>query len=158
MAVLIISFAATSLDTACRIQRYIIGEVGDAVGVPALKNRFLASFIAVASAFALMISSDGGKGGLKIWPLFGATNQMLAALTLILISLYLIKKKRNAWPFIIPTIFISIITTGGLVLNITRFLSAQNFFLATLAIFLFLTQCWILVESFLILKNKGRTV
>ncbi len=158
MAVLIISFAATSLDTACRIQRYIIGEVGDAVGVPALKNRFLASFIAVASAFALMISSDGGKGGLKIWPLFGATNQMLAALTLILISLYLIKKKRNAWPFIIPTIFISIITTGGLVLNITRFLSAQNIFLATLAIFLFLTQCWILVESFLILKNKGRTV
>jgi carbon starvation protein len=158
MAVLIISFAATSLDTACRIQRYIIGEVGEAVGLPALKNRFLASFIAVASAFALMISSDGGKGGLKIWPLFGATNQMLAALTLILISLYLIKKKRNAWPFIIPTIFISIITTGGLVLNITRFLSAQNIFLAALAIFLFLTQCWILVESFLILKNKGRTV
>ncbi|MCF8059780.1 MAG: carbon starvation protein A [Bacteriovoracaceae bacterium] len=157
MAVLIISFAATSLDTACRIQRYIIGEVGDAIGVKSLKNKYFGSFIAVASAFALMISSDGGKGGLKIWPLFGATNQMLAALTLILISLYLIRKKRNAWPFIIPSIIICFITTIGLILNISRFFSSGNIFLTTLASLLFLSQCWILVEAYLLLRNKGRT-
>ena len=87
MAVMIISFAATSLDTACRIQRYIIGEFGVTLKMKTLENRYVGSFIAVASAFLLMITSDGGKGGLAIWPLFGATNQMLAGLTLILICL-----------------------------------------------------------------------
>ena len=153
MAVLIISFAATSLDTACRIQRYIIGEVGEAMGIKALKNRYTASFIAVGSAFLLMISSDGGKGGLKIWPLFGATNQMLAALTLILVALYLLKKKRKALPYIIPAVFILVITTGGLILNISRFYQQNNIFLTTLAGILFTAQMWIFVEAILLVKK-----
>ena len=58
VAVLIISFAATSLDTACRIQRYIIGEFGESLKIPYSNNRYLSSAIAIGSAFLLMLSSD----------------------------------------------------------------------------------------------------
>lgn len=154
MAVLIISFAATSLDTACRIQRYIIGEVGDAFEIPVLKNRYLSSFIAVLSAFLLMISSDGGKGGLKIWPLFGATNQMLAALTLLLVTIYLMKQKRKAINFLIPTLIVFVITTAGLVLNINLFREKQNTFLMVLATVLLVSQLFIMGEGLLLIKKN----
>lgn len=148
MAVLIISFAATSLDTACRIQRYIIGEMGQTLKIKTLENRYVGSGIAVLSAFLLMISSDGGKGGLIIWPLFGATNQMLAALTLILISTYLWRyKKKVSLHYILPTIFVLIITTIGLFMNIKLFYSKGNTFLTVLGAFLLIAQGWIVFES-----------
>ena len=70
IAVLIISFAATSLDTASRIQRYIISEIGEATKIKPLENRYVASAIAISSAYFLMMSGDGGKGGLKLWHSF----------------------------------------------------------------------------------------
>lgn len=154
IAVMIISFAATSLDTACRIQRYIIGELGDAFQVKPLKNRFVGSGIAVVSAFALMMSADGGKGGLLIWPLFGATNQMLAGLTLTVITVYLLKKNKNSLPYLLPAIFVLIITSVGLFFNIKNFLRAENYFLMTLGCVLLACQMWIIIESFLALKSN----
>jgi len=155
MAVLIISFAATSLDTACRIQRYIIAEMGETLKIKGLKNRYVGSSIAVGSAFLLMISSDGGKGGLILWPLFGATNQMLAALTLMLIAAYLWRvKKKVSLSFILPAIFVLIITTIGLVMNIKLFFLKGNFFLTTLAVVLLLAQAWIVFEAVLLFRRE----
>ncbi len=156
MAVMVISFAATSLDTACRIQRYIIGEFGVTLKIKTLENRFVGSFLAVFTAFLLMISSDGGKGGLSIWPLFGATNQMLAALTLILISLYLLKNKKNILPYLIPAIFLILITSVGLVFNITIFMGQENIFLVSLSIILTIIQMWIMVEAMGLFRAKKK--
>jgi carbon starvation protein len=153
IAVMIISFAATSLDTACRIQRYIIGELGDAFEVKPLKNRFVGSGIAVVSAFALMMSADGGKGGLLIWPLFGATNQMLAGLTLTVISVFLMKLKRNALPYLIPAVFVLFITSVGLFYNIKNFLSQENYMLMSLGALLLACQVWVIFESFAAIKK-----
>lgn len=134
IAVLIISFAATSLDTACRIQRYIVAELADYVKIPMLKNRFIGSGVAVGSAFILMLSSNGGKGGLSLWPLFGATNQMLASLTLVLITLYLIKNKKRFINFLIPALFILMITFIGLSYNIYNLYLSNKIFLMILSI------------------------
>jgi carbon starvation protein len=153
IAVLIISFAATSLDTACRIQRYIIQELGGAMKIPILKNRFVGSGIAVTSAFLLMLTNSNGKGGLHLWPLFGATNQMLAALTLIVITFYLYKNKKNTLPFIIPAIFLLIITTIGLFLNIESFISTGNIMLTSIGVILLLIQLWIIGETIIIRKK-----
>jgi carbon starvation protein len=147
IAVLIISFAATSLDTACRIQRYIVGEFGKSMNVPVLENRFIGSGIAVGTAFLLMLTSEGGKGGLHLWPLFGATNQMLAGLTLIVITVFLIKKRKNFWPYLIPAIFVILMTALGLSMNIKIYYSQKNWFLITLGIILFAAQIWVFVES-----------
>jgi len=153
IAVLIISFAATSLDTACRIQRYIVGEFGKTLKIKSLENKYVGSFIAVFSAFLLMVSSDGGKGGLKIWPLFGATNQMLAALSLILISVFLIKHNKKFLNFLLPAIFIIIITFTGLIFNIYNFNKTSNTSLTLLASCLLLAEVWIIIEAFIFIKN-----
>ena len=147
IAVLIISFAATSLDTACRIQRYIISEIGESFSISFLKNRFSSSAIAVISAFFLMISGDGGKGGLKLWPLFGAANQMLASLSLLVLSVYLIRAKKNAKVFLIPALIIIIITTLALILNLINFYQGNNYFLAVLAVILIGIEILVVVEG-----------
>jgi carbon starvation protein len=154
IAVLIISFAATSLDTACRIQRYVIAEIGTSFNIAVLKNRFIGSAIAVTSAFVLMISADGGKGGLKIWPLFGATNQMLSGLTLIVITLYLINNKRPYKAYLIPAIIILTLTAIALFFNIQFFANNEQYFLLGLGVILFICQLWIIAESFLALKRR----
>ena len=152
IAVLIISFAATSLDTACRIQRYIVAEFADYLKIPILKNRFVGSGFAVGSAFLLMLSSNGGKGGLSLWPLFGATNQMLAALTLILITLYLIKNKKRYMNFLLPALFILTITTIGLSHNIYQLFMKKSYLLILLSVLLLAAQFWVIVESFMAIR------
>lgn len=149
IAVLIISFAATSLDTACRIQRYIIGEFGASLKIKPLQNKFVGSSIAVGSAFLLMLANEGGKGGLYLWPLFGATNQMLAGLSLILITVYLIKNKRNHLPFMIPAALVILITSLGLSLNIKIYVDAKNWFLTSIGVILFISQIWVITEAIL---------
>ena len=153
IAVLIISFAATSLDTACRIQRYIIGEFGKTLRVPALENRYVGSGLAVVSAFLLMLTSDGGKGGLYLWPLFGATNQMLAGLTLILITTFLIQKGRNFWPYLLPAIFVILMTGIALSFNIKIYVENQNWFLTSLGVILFMAQIWVIAESMIAIRK-----
>lgn len=157
IAVLIISFAATSLDTACRIQRYVIGELGESFKIKIFHNRYLSGLMATGSAFLLMISANGGKGGLLLWPLFGATNQMLAALTLTIISYYLIKNKRNALPYIIPTILILFVTSTGLIFNILSYIKVSNWFLTILGGILLAAQLWIVFESISSLIRIKRT-
>lgn len=153
IAVMIISFAATSLDTACRIQRYIVAELGEAFEMKPLQNRFTGSGIAVISAFLLMMSADGGKGGLLIWPLFGATNQMLAGLTLTVIAVYLLKQKKNALPYLIPSVFVLFITSIGLFFNIKNFLNSQKYLLMSLGCLLLACQMWIIFESIQVLRK-----
>ena len=105
IGVLIISFAATSMDTAARIQRYIIAELGETFNLPLLKNRFIGALLAISSVMILVLSGSGGKGGLALWPLFGATNQMLAGLSLIVVGVYLKKNKKKNAAFLFPRIF-----------------------------------------------------
>jgi carbon starvation protein len=156
IAVLIISFAATSLDTACRIQRYIIAEFAKTLKLPALENRFTGAGLAVLSAFLLMVTSEGGKGGLHLWPLFGATNQMLAGLTLILVSVFLIQKRRNFWPYLIPAFFVIIITGIALSINIKIYVEKRNWFLTILGVTLFCAQIWVIVESVLAIRKARK--
>lgn len=152
MAVLIISFAATSLDTAIRIQRYIVSEIGKNLKIKALENRYVSSGVAVTTAMALILLKSGGKGGLFIWPLFGATNQMLAALTLVLITVYLKKQNKPSIYFLLPAIFITTMTGIGLYYNITIYIQQQNWMLLGMGLVLALAQIWIIIEGFIAVK------
>jgi len=123
MGVLVASFAGTTLDTACRLQRYVIQELGRTVspnegGVFAwLKNKHGATIFAVCIAGAMAAVppsgsewtlANAGKGGLILWPLFGATNQLLAGLSFMVITFYLWRRGKPVWFLVIPMIFMLI--------------------------------------------------
>ncbi len=88
LATMVVLFAGTTMDSGVRLQRYIIQEWGDIYNIPLLKKGILATLLAVTCCLLLAFGAGGasGSGGLIIWPLFGSTNQILAGLTLLVIS------------------------------------------------------------------------
>ncbi|MEM7645560.1 MAG: carbon starvation protein A [Pseudomonadota bacterium] len=155
MSVLIISFAATSLDTATRIQRYVISEVGEITNQKFLTSPWISAGLAVLSALFLMFIQSGGKGGLVLWPLFGATNQMLASLTLMLICVYLIKRGKKVINYFIPFVFVYIMTFLGLLFNCVHFLfHKKSLLLLALSLVLLVIQILIAYEAKKSLRNS----
>ena len=153
MAVLVISFAATTLDTATRIQRFILKEFGLAMKIKPLTNRYVATVIAIVPAILLAFwnISDPGSGatrqaGWVLWPLFGASNQMLAALTLMVLTLYYWKKKKPILPLLIPMVFIMVVTFTVLVSNAINFYG-HNGILFGLTILLMGLIIWMVFEG-----------
>lgn len=118
VALIIVCFAATTLDSAVRLLRYIIGELGIEYRVPALTRRHVATSLAVGFTALLVILPDGGRGfgsgGYLLWPLFGTSNQLLAGITLMLISLWLVRQGRNPLPTLVPMVFLLAMTVWAM--------------------------------------------
>lgn len=106
IAVLVASFAATTLDTATRLQRYVIQEIAAATKLTPFKNRYSATGLAVVLALGMaMLPAPGksmGTGGLILWPMFGATNQLLAGLAFMVTFFYLWRRGVSAWFIAVP--------------------------------------------------------
>ena len=149
MAVFVASFAGTTLDTATRIQRYVIGELGNSVKLPALNNRWVGTAVAVGTALILAFATGAdGKGALKLWPLFGAVNQTLAALALIIITLYLKARGGLKWMIAgLPAIFMSVMTIWAVIMNQVEFGAAHNPLLQVINIVILFIAVWIVVEG-----------
>ncbi len=149
MGVFVASFAGTTLDTATRIQRYIISELASDVNASFLAKRYPATAFAVITAGLLAFASGAdGKGALTLWPLFGAVNQTLSALALIIITLYLRGKGGLKWMVSgLPALFMSVMTLWASLLNQANFLSAKNILLLTINGVIILLVLWILVEG-----------
>ena len=101
IAVLVACFAATTLDTATRLQRYVIQELAGTLRLPLFTNKYAATALAVVLGGTLaMIPAPGkglGTGGLILWPLFGATNQLLAGLAFMVTVFYLWRRNKPVW-------------------------------------------------------------
>jgi len=151
MAVFVASFAGTTLDTATRIQRYVIGELGNSLKLPALSNRWTGTAIAVGTALILAFATGAdGKGALKLWPLFGAVNQTLAALALIIITLYLKGRGGLKWMIAgLPAIFMSVMTIWAVIMNQFKFGDAHNMLLQVINLIILVIAVWIAIEGFI---------
>ena len=162
MAVLVISFAATTLDTATRIQRFILNEFGKASNIPSLSNKLFATSIAVIPAIMLAFwnvtdPSSGAtrQAGWVLWPIFGASNQMLAALTLMVLTIYYWKKKKPILPLFIPMLIVMVVTISALISNAVTFFNS-NTVLFTLSLLLIVLIIWMIYEGVnLIIKLKN---
>ena len=150
ISVLIISFAATTLDTATRIQRMIITELGNATNIAPFKNKLSATIIGVIPAYLLTLSGTGWK----LWPVFGASNQMLAALTLMILSIYYWRKGKNILPLIIPMVFIMFITIISLILKTNEFFIGNNYLLLSINTILITLITWMIIEGIMQIKKK----
>ena len=153
MAVLVISFAATTLDTATRIQRFILNEFGLVTKVKFLSNRYIATVIAIVPAImlAFLNLSEPGTGAIRqagwvLWPIFGASNQMLGALTLMVLTLYYWQKKKPILPLLLPMLFILVLTFSALIVNAIKF-SGENSLLFILTLLLIILILWMVYEG-----------
>jgi carbon starvation protein len=149
MGVFVASFAGTTLDTATRIQRYVVQELASDFKIGFLGDRYVATAFAVVTAAILaFVNGASGAGALILWPLFGATNQCLAALALVAITVYL--KRRAGVGYLvslIPAIFMLIMTTWGLILNEINFIQAGNWLLTVINAAVLLVAIWITLEG-----------
>ncbi len=159
MAVLVISFAATTLDTATRIQRFLVAELGEAISVPALKRPELGTALAVFPAALLAFAETTDASGVSkqvgwvLWPIFGASNQLLAALTLLVLALWVAGKKRPVAPLLVPMALVTTVALVALVVKLRTFLASGNLLLAGLSALLLGLGLWMLVEGALALRR-----
>lgn len=217
MGVFVASFAATTLDSACRLQRYVIAELAGAgtmtltseevclacgyalrgldetapcpecatterrreVAPPKhaisriVGNRYVATGIAVATAAALALSdafttnpatgtaygfAGAGKGALILWPIFGATNQLLGGLALLVITVWLVRHKRPAWVTAIPMVFMLAMTGWAIVSLVSQFAQAEGkAHLLAVGIAMLALEVWIVAEA-VVLVVGGRRI
>ena len=153
MAVFIVSFASTTLDSATRIQSYAVVEFFTACKIKFLSGRQKGTAFAVLTAVLLAFYNGSGKGALKLWPLFGSVNQLLAGLALLLITIYLARRKTNIAYTCIPMIFMLIMTGWAIILNIQKFYNTSNWLLFTIGLTVFILEIWMIIESVIALKT-----
>ena len=162
MGVFVASFAATTLDSACRLQRYVTQELASAIGIKALTNKHGATIFAIiiAGAIAAMpapgvvyATENLGKGGLILWPLFGATNQLLGGLAFLVILFWMWRRNLPIWFVAIPAVFMLILPAIAMVSQLfigdAAWLTGENpnYLLAAIGLITLALEAWILVEA-----------
>ncbi len=143
VAVLVVSFAATSLDTGARIQRYILQELGAIHGIGPLRNKYVASLIAVGLPLILYLA---GKQRL-LWPLFGGSNQMLAGLSLVVVTLWLYRQGRPWLYTAVPMLVVLTVSFLALSSMVGSFVSEGNLLLAAVGALMLALEAWVVIEG-----------
>lgn len=166
IAVLVASFAATTLDTATRLQRYVIQELAATVHIKPLTNKYAATGLAVAlgGMVAMMPASataGPGSGGLILWPLFGATNQLLAGLAFMVIVFYLRRRNKPIIFALVPMIVMLIMPAWAMLWNMFNgetgwFYNPEKQHLFLFGVAVIGLQVWMMIEGLLVWsKSKG---
>lgn len=203
MGVFVASFAATTLDTACRLQRYVTQELGRAVGLKPLTNKHVATIFAIVvagviaalpatsvplsltdawagdvsqvdlasltpvqraavdaiaasggpSGAGVWLSDFSGKGGLILWPLFGATNQLLAGLAFLVVLFWMRRRNLPTWFVILPASFMLLLPATAMVVQLfvgdgAWFSGTEpNHLLSSIGFITLALQAWMIVEA-----------
>jgi len=150
MAMLVVAFAATTLDTSMRLQRFILGEIGRQYRMPVLANLNVSTVLVFLSCAALAFFADPdnpGTGGMVLWPLFGTTNQLIGALSLLVLTLVLWHLKRPIIYSLIPLLFVGTMTLWSMVINIGQYIADGNTLLVVIGGGIMVLNVWLLLEG-----------
>jgi len=154
ISVVVVGFAMTSVDTGARLLRFNVQEIGNTIGVNLLENRYLATLIAVFSmGFFAFFEVDGKPAGLFLWTLFGTTNQILAGLTLLTVTIYLYRKKKPILYTLLPMLLVLGTTITGMVMGIFSAIGKAQWAVASVGTVIFLLAMWVLLEALLVVKH-----
>ncbi len=160
-AVVVISFAATTMDTGVRLQRYVVQEIAELAGWSTLaRNLSLAGVVAVVVPLAMALLPGGGEDGYTfgvLWQLFGTTNQLTAGLALAVVAVWVTKQGRNALVTLVPLGFLLVMTSWALIVNLKNFVADGQWVLAPLDAIIFVLAMWLIVESALALRKAWGT-
>ena len=148
------TFVMTTLDTSTRIARYITEELfGESLKMKPLRNKYIAT--SVIFVIALLLALGNWQA---IWPIFGASNQLIAALVLIVISTYMVRRKKKAAYTFYPAVFMLVTTMAALIYKFLDFIRAGKVVLAVVGLVLFalaLFMCFEAVRTYGRLRKRG---
>jgi len=155
IAVIVVSFAMTTLDSGTRLLRYNIEEISRLARLKPLANRYLSSFVAVlAIGYFALIKIDGKPAGLTLWQLFGTSNQLLAALGLLVVSIYLYQLRRPVIYTVVPMCVMIVSVTWAMTLKLGEFYQGwqangdlTNLSLLVIGSVLAVMAAWMMVEG-----------
>ncbi len=156
IATVAVSFALTTLDTATRLLRYNVEELAQSLHITPLTNRYISSLVAVAAIGFFALLRFGGKPvGFVLWQLFGASNQLLAALALLTVTLYLRQLGKQTIFTLLPMLFMCAVTVSALVANLLAFIREGNIPLLITDACLLILAGWLIAEALISIVTMG---
>jgi carbon starvation protein len=161
IAVVVISFAMTTLDSATRLLRFNVEELGKVLRFAPLRNRYVASGVAVAAIAWFAFVKVGGKpAGATLWQLFGTTNQLLASIGLLVVSVMLYKMHKPIVFTVIPMLIMIASVAWAMVYKLDEFYAGWrergdrgSMFLFLVGAALLALSVWLLVEAVLAFRR-----
>jgi len=146
LATMAVLFAATTMDTGVRLQRFVVQEAGELAGLKV--GKFVATLVVLVLGIGLCFGAGAdGSGGMVIWPLFGTTNQLMAALTLSILAVILTRKRRPTLPILIPMVFVGLMTLYALVVQLGQFYTSKNWLLFGMDLVILVASLWVLTNA-----------
>lgn len=149
LATMVILFAGTTMDSGVRLQRYIIQEWGEIYGIKFMRKGVVATLIAVGCCLLLAFGAGGssGAGGMEIWPLFGSTNQILASLSLLVMSVLLMRLGRPAYVTLIPMVFVLIMAIWAGAIYVIQYVQEERWHLVIIDAVVLVVSILVLLEA-----------
>ena len=153
------AFALTSLDTATRLARFVFqeffskGEVGTESAVDEsnlLTNKYFATLITVVLGGGLAL-----KGYQVVWPIFGSANQLLAALALMAVAVWLRRDGKGYNMILIPMAFMFAVCLSALVLVFMSNLAKGGYIMVVISAILFALAIVLLIEGIKIFTDPN---
>lgn len=152
LATMAVLFAATTMDTGVRLQRFVVQEIGEIAGLRLTPVVATAIVLVVCVGLSFGAGADG-SGGMVIWPLFGTTNQILAALTLSILAVMLTRKRRPVLPVLVPLLFVLVVSLYALIIQMGSFFAERNWLLLVLDVIILIAALWVVLESAIALQR-----
>ena len=145
------TFVLTTLDTAMRITRFLVQEaLGNQISV--FRNKYVVTVVVMVAAY--LIGASGGWQ--KIWPVFGATNQLIAAMALFVVATWLMAVKRPTHYVLYPAVFMMVTTIAALAWQTYQFFTAPdpNIFLGSTTMVLIGLAVFVAYEAMESLRGR----
>ena len=161
LTVMAVLFAGTTMDAGVRLQRYIIQEWGTIYHIPQFQNGYLATGLAVSACLVLAFGATPpgaplGTGGMAIWPLFGTTNQLLAGLTLLVISIMLVQRGRPSRYTLTPMIFVTTMALWSALIQLRTLYEGGRLVLMIIDVAIIICAIFVLLEAASALMRERR--
>ncbi|MHC4717910.1 MAG: carbon starvation CstA family protein [Planctomycetota bacterium] len=125
----------------------------------ATTNRYAATAVAlvVAAAVAIFTGAAPGAGGMILWPMFGALNQLLAGLVFLVVVFYLLRRGRPVWFAVIPMVIMIVLPAWAMLWKMfnpqTGWLATRNYLLLGFGAATQVLLAWLIVEALIVLRN-----
>lgn len=152
-ALAVSAFALTSLDTATRLARFMFQEYFENTETEKksvfVTNRYTSTAITVVFGAALTFSGQT----MSIWPVFGSANQLLAAIALLALTVWVANLKKNYLFILIPMLFMFAVTLTALGMLIYTNFIETNYALSIISILLFALAVLLGIKAYSVLTN-----